>query len=236
MHVHIIETGTPPPELERRHGGYPSMLRDLLAPHLADAQFSIARVFDGAAPAPAASIDALLITGSPAGVYDGHAWIAPLKEYIRQAAALRRPQVGICFGHQIMAEAFGGRVEKSDKGWGVGVHEYRIETPAPWMRPMQSRLACAVSHQDQVVLKPSQAKRLGGSDFCENGVLAYEHAPALSFQMHPEFEPAFGRDLLGARRGRIPEALVDDALSSYAKATDRMTIAQWIAEFYRTAR
>lgn len=236
MRILILETGAPPPALEQRHGGYPAMFRTLLAPHVPGVDFSTVRVFEGGAAPPPASVDAILITGSPAGVYDGHAWIEPLKDYIRQAAALRRPQVGICFGHQIMAEAFGGRVEKSDKGWGVGVHEYRIEAETSWMQPHASRIACAVSHQDQVVEKPATARRLGGSDFCENGVLAYEHAPALSFQMHPEFETAFGRALVEARRGRIAAPLVDDALASYARPSDRAVLARWIAAFYRTAR
>lgn len=236
MRILILETGAPPPDLERRYGGYPAMLRALLAPHLPGADFSVARVAHGETPPPAAAVDGLLVTGSPAGVYEGHAWIEPLKTYLREAAALRRRQVGICFGHQIMAEAFGGRVEKSDKGWGVGVHDYRVDAAAPWMTPAANRIACAVSHQDQVVEKPASARRLAGSDFCEYGVLLYEHAPALSFQMHPEFEPAFGRALLEARRGRIAAPLVEDGIASYARASDRDTIARWIAEFYRTAR
>lgn len=235
MRILILETGVPPADLAARYGGYPEMLRRLIAPRLPEAEFVTARVFEGEKPPPPALVDATLITGSPAGVYDGHDWIDPLKDHIRAAAALRRPQVGICFGHQIMAEAFGGRVEKSDKGWGVGVHRYDIEAQAPWMAPGRSRIACAVSHQDQVVALPRTARRLGGSAFCENGVLAYDHAPAISFQMHPEFDVSFGRDLLNARRGRIAAPLVEDGLASYAGATDREIIAQWIAAFYRSA-
>lgn len=233
MRILILETGAPPPELEQRHGSYPAMLRALLSPLLPQASWSIARVFDGNMPPPAAEFDGMLITGSSAGVYDGHAWIEPLKNYIRMAAELRRPQVGICFGHQIMAEAFGGRVEKSDKGWGVGVHSYDIDAEAAWMEPRRSRIACAVSHQDQVIEVPRTARRLGGSEFCANGLLAYDHAPAMSFQMHPEFEAAYGRDLLNARRGRILANLIEDGLSSYAGATDRAVIGEWIAAFFR---
>lgn len=236
MRILILETGAPPPDLERRYGGYPAMLRSLIAPYLPQAAFSTARVFEGETPPPAAAVDGVLITGSPAGVYDGHAWIEPLKDYIRAAASVRRPQVGICFGHQVMAEAFGGRVEKSDKGWGVGVHDYAVEAREPWMTPAAARIACAVSHQDQVVERPAGAMRLAGSAFCENGALSYAQAPAISFQMHPEFETAFGKELLRARRGRIASPLVDDALASYEKPSDRMVIARWIATFYQTAR
>jgi GMP synthase-like glutamine amidotransferase len=235
MRILILETGAPPPDLARRHGGYPQMLQRLLTPHMAEADYATARVFEGETPPPASSVDGVLITGSPAGVYEGHSWIAPLKDYLRQAAALRRPQVGICFGHQIMAEAFGGRVEKSDKGWGVGVHDYAVGGAASWMTPAAQRIACAVSHQDQVVELPPSARRLAGSAFCENGVIAYEDAPAISFQMHPEFEPAFGRDLLNARRGRIAAPLAETAMQSYDRPSDRALIARWIAAFYRSA-
>lgn len=236
MRILILETGAPPPDLRKRHGGYPAMMEKMLGEHLPRATFSTAKIADGEAPPPAAAVDAMLITGSPAGVYDGHPWIATLKDYIRAAAALRRPQVGICFGHQVMAEAFGGRVEKSGKGWGVGRHDYDVVGEAPWMRPQTTRLSCTVSHQDQVVERPSSARRIAGSAFCENGALSYDHAPAISFQMHPEFETAFARDLLSARRGRIAESLVDDGLASLDKPSDRATIAAWISAFYQTAQ
>lgn len=234
MRIVILETGSPPPDLASRHGRYPDMLQRLIAPDLPEASFSTIRVFEGEMPPPAAAVDGVLITGSPAGVYDGLPWIEPLKDYIRQAAALRRPQVGICFGHQVMAESFGGRVEKSDKGWGVGVHDYAVETREAWMAPSAARIACAVSHQDQVVERPPSARRVGGSEFCENGILTYDHAPAISFQMHPEFEPEFGRGLLNARRGRIAASVIDGGLSSYAKPSDRALIGRWIATFYRS--
>src|SRR5207253_1128988 len=74
---------------------------------------------------------AYLITGSPAGVYEPLAWIAPLSDFIRSAANSK--MVGICFGHQVMAEALGGHVEKSDKGWGAGLHSYDVVLREPWM-------------------------------------------------------------------------------------------------------
>ncbi|MEM9988211.1 MAG: gamma-glutamyl-gamma-aminobutyrate hydrolase family protein, partial [Pseudomonadota bacterium] len=67
-----------------------------------------------------------MITGSPAGVYEDHPWIAPLEDSIREWTWQNHPVVGICFGHQIMAQALGGMVQKSDRGWGVGLHTYNM--------------------------------------------------------------------------------------------------------------
>ena len=56
--------------------------------------------------------DGWLITGSRHGAYEDHPWIPPLEEFIRDAYAAQVPLVGICFGHQIIAQAMGGKVEK----------------------------------------------------------------------------------------------------------------------------
>ena len=233
--IAILETGLPPSSLVGRYGSYPAMMERMLAPLDPGFTFVTVKTAAGeAAPAPV-DYDGLLITGSAAGAYDGHPWIAPLEEAIRAAARAGKPQVGICFGHQIMAQAFGGRVEKSDRGWGVGLHGYTVESAAPWLVPAPSQFSCAVSHQDQVVALPAAGRRLAGSDFCPNGVVAYAHAPAISFQMHPEFETAFAVDLLKSREERVPRALLDDGLATLKKRSDRGLIARWIANFYRSA-
>lgn len=230
MKIAIIETGAPPQSLRAKHPGYPAMFERLLGPLAPRTSFSTLSV--DALPSISA-FDGLLLTGSPAGVYEGHDWIAPLEALIRAAAEAKKPTVGVCFGHQIMAQAFGGEVRKSDKGWGVGLHDYEVFAPDPWMSPASSRIACVVSHQDQVLAPPKSARRLAGSAFCEYAILAYDHAPAISFQMHPEFDHAFAADLYRARQERIGETLAADALSSLRRRSDRELIGQWIANFYQ---
>ena len=128
MKLAILETGRPPGDLAARFGDYPAMFRELLGDG-----FDY-RTYDaeaGALPASTGDHDAYLITGSPAGVYEKLPWLAPLSAFIRAADAQKL--VGICFGHQIMAEALGGHVEKSAKGWGAGLHDYAILGREPWM-------------------------------------------------------------------------------------------------------
>ena len=187
-----------------------------------------------ALPDPA-TLGAVLYTGSPAGVYDPLPWIVPLKQFIRAAAEARTPQVGICFGHQIMGEALGGKVEKSDKGWGIGRHTYEIVQCPDWSAaPCPPSLRVAVSHQDQVVICPPSASVIARSDFTAFAGLDYKDFPAISFQCHPEFEPDFAAALYTARRGTsLAEADADAAVASLEGDCDRRLLATWIAGFLR---
>jgi len=235
MHIHIVETGASPEALKVQFGPYASMFKRLLQPLAPELSFSVSRPYKGeTAPRPS-TFDALLITGSPAGVYEGHPWIASLEELIQQTAAIAKPQIGICFGHQLMAQAFGGTVEKSSKGWGVGLHDYNVSTQTSWMTPAPSQIRCAVSHQDQVIKTPPGAKVIAGSSFCENGILEYNQAKAISFQPHPEFDHDFLEALLRYRKDRIPQAVAEQGLTSLRTTSDRQLIARWIITFLNTA-
>ncbi len=223
--IAILETGAPPPALAARHGDYPAMFRALLGDGF---DFETFDVQAGQAPDPAA-FDAAIITGSSAGVYEGDAWIADLLDWIR-AAKGRTRLVGVCFGHQAMAQALGGRVEKSDKGWGVGLHRYQVVSTEPWMTPAASAVAIPASHQDQVVDKPEDARVLLRSDFTPFAGLAWGE-DAISVQAHPEFTPAFATDLTAGRHDRIDPALVARAVDSLKAADDRELVGGWIRRF-----
>jgi GMP synthase-like glutamine amidotransferase len=222
MNLAILETGKPPEALIPRFGRYPAMLERLL--ELESTSYDVAV---GEFPKDPAAHEAYLITGSPAGVYDDLPWIEPLAAFLRSAKG-RAKLVGICFGHQIMAEAFGGHVEKSDKGWGVGLHNYPVVRREPWMDEA-SIVSVPASHQDQVVLQPPNTEVLASSVFTPYAALAWRDQPAISFQFHPEFPPGFAEALIESRRDRIVDA--DRAIASLARPNDTARVGGWIRRF-----
>jgi GMP synthase-like glutamine amidotransferase len=224
MDVAILETGKPPGDLAARFGRYPAMFAKLLGPGFATVSYDVAA---GELPAEPEAHAAYLITGSPAGVYDPLPWIDPLKAFLLQAKG-KAKLVGICFGHQLMAETFGGRVTKCERGWGAGLQRYELWRPAPWTDGPAS-VAVPVSHQDQVLEPPPQATILGGSAFTPFGLIAYDDQPAFSMQFHPEFEPDYARALIEFRRDRLPDP--DGALASLDRPDDRGRVAGWIRAF-----
>ncbi|MDI1365878.1 MAG: type 1 glutamine amidotransferase [bacterium] len=226
MRIGLLETGAPPEALQPTFGRYGGMFQALLGP---DHVYAAYDVQAGALPAAAGEQDAYIVTGSAAGVYDPLPWIAPLSDFLR-AAKGQVPLVGVCFGHQIMAQAFGGQVVKSDKGWGVGLHRYAVEAPQAWTDAPS--VAIAASHQDQVVVPPPSARVVGGSAFTPYGLLAYADAPAISMQFHPEFDPAYAAALIEARRGtRYTDAQADAAIATLNAPNDRQRVGGWIGAF-----
>lgn len=233
----IIETGLPPAAIEGDWPRYPAMFETLIAPHLPGWTYDAIALSEGEALPDPAQLDAILHTGSPAGVYEDTPWMSPLMDFVRQAADAGTPQIGICFGHQALAHALGARVEKSDKGWGIGRHVYDIVTPQSWMgTDPEPRFSLGVSHQDQVLSLPPGAELIARNDFCEFAALAYPDAKAISFQGHPEYSSGFSCALYNVRRGtKLPEAMVDAAEASFAEPLDNDLIAQWMAGFLHSA-
>ncbi|HYW17171.1 MAG TPA: type 1 glutamine amidotransferase [Allosphingosinicella sp.] len=226
MEIGLLQTGAPPSDLEQRFGAYDGMFERLLGPG-----FDL-RAYDiqggEALPSPGAH-PAFLITGSAAGVYEPLPWIPPLLGFLRETKG-RSKLVGICFGHQAMAEALGGRVEKSERGWGIGLQDYELWESAAWMgEAPPGRIAVPVSHQDQIVVPPPGVRILAGNAFTPFGFLEYEDAPAISMQFHPEFEADYARALIEQRRARVPEA--DTAIASLERPNDGSLVAEWIRRF-----
>jgi len=224
--IAILETGKPPADLQDSFDDYPARFRALLGEGVATARFDVQA---GRLPENPSAYAGAIVTGSAAGVYDDLPWIAPLLDWLRAARGQTR-LVGICFGHQAMAQAFGGQVAKSDRGWGVGLHRYRIVAEEPWMFPRAEAIAIPVSHQDQVLVPPPGSRIIAASDFTPYAGLALGE-DAMSFQCHPEFHPAYAAALVESRRGRIHEALADEAVASLARPNDRAVLTAWIRAF-----
>ncbi|KAB1070677.1 glutamine amidotransferase-related protein [Methylobacterium planeticum] len=231
MKIAILETGRPPARLGGAYPGYGRMVERLVGPGHAYATFLTDR---GELPEPGAHA-AYLITGSPAGAYDPDPWIGALIGFLRDLDRAR-PVVGLCFGHQVMAQAWGGRVVPSEKGWGLGLHAYAVAETAPFL-DSRDPIAVPVSHQDQVVDRPPGARTLAGSAFTPHGALLYGDRAALSFQCHPEFEPDFARALVaGHRAAEADPAFGRAALASLDRPHDSARVGGWIRRFLDGAR
>ena len=180
------------------------MFRELLSSVDPDLEFVVYDVEHGEYPEDPDDVDAYLMTGSKSSVYEDKAWIHTLSDFVRELHERRKKLVGICFGHQMVAHALGGRTEKSTKGWGVGAHDALFHRLPAWHDGEDPEFVLLVSHQDQVVHPAPDTEVLAGSEFCENAVCQIgEHI--LTLQGHPEFVKAYSKNLLNIRREQIGE-------------------------------
>jgi GMP synthase (glutamine-hydrolysing) len=222
MKIGILQTGEAPDAL-RDLGDYPDLFVRLLQGHGFD--FAIYPVLHGQFPASVQDCDGWLITGSRHGAYEDHPWIPPLEDFIRASYAAGVPMVGVCFGHQIIAQAMGGRVEKYAKGWSAGATTYDFGGESVKLNAW---------HQDQVVQKPDSATRIASNDFCENAALLYDDR-MFTVQAHPEFDARFMEGLIEKRgKGLVPEAVLSAAAKALAEPLDRGPMAARIADFFKS--
>jgi GMP synthase-like glutamine amidotransferase len=239
MKIGLLETGEVNPALSVAHGDYPSMFARLLGRVDASIEFFTVRVVAGELPAGPEAADAWLVTGSRHGVYDDLPWIEPLKRFLLACVAARVPVVGICFGHQILAEALGGRAEKSDRGWGLGVMDYELVYRPGWLVDVPGRFAANAVHQDQVVALPPGATVLARSAHCPYAALAYgdpENPDALTLQPHPEFDDRYMDDLLAHRAGvAFPASEAAAARASLSRPVASDAWARIIVDYLQRA-
>lgn len=226
MRIGILQCGHIRSSVAAIHGDYPEMYAQLLDGF----GFEFA-AFDLEAmefPASIHSCDGWLISGSRHGAYEDHEFIKPLEAFIREAYDQAVPLVGICFGHQIIAQALGGQVEKFAGGWAIGHTAYEIEGET---------LHLNAWHQDQITRLPVGARRIGQNSFCANAALVYD-TRIYSLQPHPEFDGAIiaaYADLLRGDDG-YPDDLMDHAITLKDAPDDNAKIARRIAAFFQSAK
>lgn len=232
MKLGILKADSVLADLSPRFGEYRDMFARLLQsadPALVLETWDV----EHAPPPPSPSVcDGWLITGSRHSVYDDLPWIAPLTAFVQDVVRERRKLVGVCFGHQLVADALGGRTAPADRGWTVGVQDAAVAAPFPWADPATRSMRLIHSHKDQVVTLPPGAELVGGNDACPNGLYRIgQHV--MTCQGHPEFSADYARALYERRRDVLGQPTFDAAMASLDQPDDSPTLARWIIEFLR---
>jgi GMP synthase-like glutamine amidotransferase len=234
----ILDCDDLSPELRGDYHCYTCMFKTLFLPYFqSGAPFESCSidyrrydVQNGKLPADTRECDAYLITGSKTGVYDDKPWIAALKLFIQQAYEQEIKLVGLCFGHQILADALGGKAEKSSKGWGIGAMTSQLVEQTDWMPEKLETLCLLYSHQDQVTCLPPKAKVIYSSDFCEFSAF-YIPKCVLAFQGHPEFTVDYSHRLMFIRQARYAEGQYKLAIESLEQPLHSDILGRWIINF-----
>lgn len=212
MKIGILLVGRASEDLVDKYGTYAEMLIALINTEELVFEFKTFNILDDEFPKDHLECDGWIVTGSPHGVYEDHSWIPTVSRLINNVYEANLPIFGVCFGHQLIAQALGGHVEKSEKGWGLGLHTYQVNNKPDYMSNLSEEVTLNICHQDQVLRPPQGATVYAKSEFCENAGF-YIKDKVLTMQAHPEFLVDFTKALLAARRDvTIPKEFVDPAL------------------------
>lgn len=232
MKIGVLAAGITPDELIDQHGSYADMIINLLNTTDVAFEFEVFDVRLDDFPSDLTQFDGWAISGSRNNVSENLPWMPKLKTLILDAHAAKQPIVGICFGHQIIADAFGGKVDRYEGGWGLGLHTYDLASGYESILGDQKQFSINAVHQDQVIKKPDNSEVLATSSFCKNAGLIYGDL-IMTFQAHPEFKMDFEKDLIKVRAGdAFPMEESHAALASLeGQNTDSQSVANWFAQF-----
>lgn len=235
MKIGILKADSVLEQFQPDHGDYPDMfVRRLGDNALGEISFATYDVEHGQYPQDLDECDAYVITGSKKSVYDPEQWIFDLQDYVILLHQAKKPLAGICFGHQLVAQALGGKTEPANVGWGVGVQSYSMSKRKPYMQPALDDIKVLASHKDQVTLLPEGAELLASSDFCPHSMFQVaDHI--FCMQAHPEFRPGYSQDLIHMRRELIGEETFQSGVASLAQAIDSDVVATWVLQFLGAA-
>lgn len=161
---------------------------------------------------------ALILTGSPASVTERAPWMLALEERMRQAFERRVPALGICFGHQIMAQALGGHVAKNPRGREIGTVRVSLLAEHPMFEGLGGEFPANATHTDTVARLPEGARVLATTAL--DDVAAFVVGSFWAVQFHPEIDGEIMRSYLTIRRPLLEaERIAVDELLDQASDT-----------------
>lgn len=237
MKLGILAAGITPDELLGEFGSFADMFIELFNQTEYPFTYHVFDVRDGSFPNTVEQCDGYVITGSICGVNQNLPWMETLKQLILDVYKANIPLAGICFGHQIIADALGGKVEKYRGGWGIGLHNYTLLGDNEFFLNGPGDFTINAMHQDQVTSKPANAEVFATSDFCKYAGLVYDNR-IITFQAHPEFSAAFEESFIELRKGNgFPIDVAEQGLATLRQKDvkiDAQRIAQMIANFLVT--
>lgn len=235
LHICILEADDLHPSLEPRFISFGEMFKRLFYRQTQAVEFQVFNVVRGEYPKLGQHFDAYLVTGSKADSFSDEAWVVRLRDYLRGSYLRGDVLLGVCFGHQILALALGGVAERSDRGWGIGVHRYQVEYKPQWLSDEVDEFQLLISHRDQVTVLPKNARLLARSDFCANAAYVIGEQ-VLCFQGHPEFTHDFARGLMHLRQSVYCPEVYQAACHSLACEHDGSSVARWMLAFVKAAK
>ncbi len=215
-----------PLHLQSTFGDYADMFGQLFPTF----DFTLFDCVKGQFPQSLSECDAYMCTGSRFSVYEKYDWIDTMKEILVELRAQEKKFIGLCFGHQLLAEALAGKVVKGTGGWCVGTHNFQIKNCQPWMHPGHKSINLLMMCQDQVVKLPSGGLLLGGNESCKNAIMQVDQN-LLGIQAHPEFTKAYNRYLMKKRVEKIGATTVTDGIRTLEKTLHHHVIRDWVINF-----
>ena len=231
--VGILECGQTRSDWLQEHGEMADPFPPFL--HRADPSltFAIYKAHKNELPARPDECDAWLVTGSPLSVYEHPAWQPGLVSFLVDAAR-HRPVVGICYGHQLLHEALGGKVEKAADGWGLGVQRYELHEVPQWVPGNEARDAFRfiAFHQDQVTTPAPGSRVIAGNSLCPSCVTTIGDN-VFTIQAHPEMSRKLACDIYEDQRTTTGDDLTDRAVASLSGEIDADVAARWILAFIK---
>ncbi len=185
------------------------------------------------APPPIDARAAYVITGSAANVPTREAWIVRAEAWLRDVVATGAPTFGICFGHQILAQALGGDVQRNPRGREIGtvsIERHARSDDEPLFEGLPARFEAQVTHIDSVVRLPPGAEPLAWSDREDYHAIRF-NPTCYGVQFHPEMDADVIRSYVETRREILEaEGFAVDALLTNIRDVDagRRTLQNFV--------